>query len=189
MGEALFEALRLLAEALTSAGGQFALIGGAAMPVWGHDRSTRDVDAIVLTEPGSEPQQVARIVEALRARGFAHMDRADRARLEDGLLVHAWFPLRPQSVSLRIDLFLAADPHRAEVIRRARPRMVGGCEVPVASCEDLILLKCRAARPVDMADARALVQANSTELDREYLRRWAAALGLADHPWETAAGD
>ena len=94
MGEGMLEALRLLAEALGSVGARFALIGGAAMPVWGHDRSTRDVDAIVLADPGDERGQIQRIVEALRARGFAHLDRADRARLDEGLLLHAWFPLR-----------------------------------------------------------------------------------------------
>lgn len=188
MGEGMIEALRLLAEALDAVGARFALIGGAAMPVWGHDRSTRDVDAIVLADTGDERGQVHRIVEALRARGFAHLDRADRARLDEGLLLHAWFPLRPHPVSLRVDLFMAADAHRVEAIRRALPRKVDGFEVPVASCEDLILLKLTAARPIDLADARALVQANTSGLDREYLRRWADTLGLSNRPWEADPG-
>ncbi|MBI2919451.1 MAG: hypothetical protein HYY18_00035 [Planctomycetes bacterium] len=184
MGGPILEALGILAEALTAIRARFTLIGGAAMPAWGHDRSTRDVDVIVLVNPADEKDWIARIVETLRARGFAHMDRADRKRLDEGLLLHAWFPLRPNPVSLRVDIFLAQDPFRAEAIRRARPRKVDGFEVPVASCEDLVLLKCKAARPIDLADARALVEANTAQLDREYLGKWAEELGLTERPWE-----
>ncbi|MBI3272734.1 MAG: nucleotidyl transferase AbiEii/AbiGii toxin family protein [Planctomycetes bacterium] len=187
LSEHLLEALRLAAEALAGVGAKFALIGGAAMPAWRHDRSTRDVDIVVVVEAGREAALAERIAHAVRERGFAHHAGADRRRLEEGLLLHAWYPLRPQAISLRLDLFLATDAHRAETIRRARPRRMDGFEVPVSTCEDLILLKCRAARPIDLADARALSELNAERLDRGYLERWADLLGLAERPWRPAS--
>ena len=52
--------------------------------------------------------------------------------------------------------------------------------MPVAWCEDLILLMLAAERPIDLADARALIAVNRTDLDLQYLRSHAAGLGLLE---------
>jgi hypothetical protein len=66
-----------------------------------------------------------------------------------------------------------------EIVDRAVVRSVDGFSVRVASCEDLILLKLAAGRPIDLADARELVEINREKLDMKYLESRAQTLGLA----------
>jgi predicted nucleotidyltransferase len=167
---------------LEAAGVPFALIGGAALPAWGRIRATADADILLCMERGSSESEagLVRLVGALRVEGFAHHDRADRKRVGGFLILHFWFPIRSQGVSVRLDLLCSDDASHREVLRRAVRRRIDGLTVPVASCEDLVLLKLRAGRPIDTADARALLAINRGELDGRYLESRAAALGLGD---------
>lgn len=153
------------------------------MPAWFHERSTRGLDLLVLVSQSEERAEADRIVQALREHGFAHQTRVDRRRLEDGLLLHAWYPLREISMAIRVDLFLCTGGFRAEAIRRAVRGTVGGIEVPLATCEDLILLKCLAGMAIDTLDARALAEKNRAKLDLECLDRRARELGIVERPW------
>lgn len=180
----LLDAIRESVQALRSLGLEYALIGGAAMPSWGHVRATRDLDLLVLVGPDA-PGMVDRIAGAFRERGFASHPRADRHRLEDGLLLRAWFLLRPQPLSLRVDLLLIESGFHARVIARAMTTEIDGTEIRVATCEDLILLQCFAGRPIDRVDSTELVAINRKDLDVEYLEAAAAELGIQDRPWKS----
>lgn len=63
---------------------------------------------------------------------------------------------------------------------RGVARRIDGFTVPVASCEDLVPRKLAAGRAVDLADAEALLAINAPSLDREYLERQAARMGLRE---------
>lgn len=173
-GERLLQALESAVRALDARGLRHALIGGAALPVWGRIRATADAD-LLMSATGSNPQEV---IDALRQAGFAHMERADRRRLGDKLVLHFWFPLRDLGLSLRVDVIASEAPWIEEVLQRAVLRRVDGFEVRVASCEDLILLKLEAGRAIDLADARELCAINMAQLDRAYLEGRADARGL-----------
>ncbi len=158
----------------------YALVGGAAMPAWGRVRATADADFLVFLEPGSQPheQRLRVAIDAFRSAGFAHLERADRRQIEDKCILSFWYPVRPHGYSVRLDLIVVSDPTYREVVDRAVVRSVDGLSVRVASCEDLILLKLAAGRPIDLADARELVELNRATLDVDYLESRAQALGL-----------
>jgi hypothetical protein len=62
-----------------------------------------------------------------------------------------------------------------------------GKQVPVATPEDLILLKLSAYRLIDQADAVELMRIHSQTLDQAYLESWADRLALAPRLRETRA--
>ncbi len=78
------------------------------------------------------------------------------------------------------DFILADDRYKQESLGRAVPLPWEGAEIRVASPEDVILLKLLAGRDQDRVDARNIVRTRSDSLDRKYLERWAAELGLSD---------
>ena len=119
-------ALHAAVEALEDSGVPFALFGGAALPVWGRERGTRDADFIV---PVTGDDEAERLVEAMRNAGFAHHRRADRRLLGELLVLHFWYPLRDVGLSLRVDLvFSAVESDAARILEeKFAPR------VPVVS--------------------------------------------------------
>ena len=191
LGDSLLAALEAAANALAAAGIRHALVGGAALPAWGRIRATGDADVLISAGLGS-PEITARlqeIVAALRGGGFAHLDRADRRRIEDKTVLHFWFPLRPQGISVRLDLIAGEGPEYDELLDRAVRRKINGFDIPVASCEDLILLKLAAGRAIDLADVQELLKINGPNLDRIYLRSRAASRRLEkklEEAWKAA---
>ena len=73
---------------------------------------------------------------------------------------------------------VADDALFAQTVARARPALLGGVAVRVATLEDLLLMKLDAGRPLDLDDAIAIKDAAGTSLDRAYLRDAGARLGL-----------
>ncbi len=179
---AVLLALEAASVALTSAGVRHALVGGAALPAWGRIRATADADVYLGVEDDRESRErlVSTLVGVLRAAGFAHLERADRRRVEQMWILHFWFPIRDQGFSIRLDLIVDAGPAAEEILSRASLRKVNDFHVPVASCEDLVLLKLAAGRPVDLADVQALLEANRETLDMGYLESRAASRNLSD---------
>ncbi len=174
------------AEAFESLGQPYCMIGGMALPAWGRLRFTHDVDFLLLAGAGSSPQLAGEVIRALRERGFAHMERADRKRIEGKLILFFYYPVKESGLSIRVDAILAEGPFNARVLDRRVRRRINDHETWVASCEDLILLKLAAACPVDLADAKALVTRNATTLDRAHIASWSAQLGL-DALWAEAS--
>ncbi|MBI4604252.1 MAG: nucleotidyl transferase AbiEii/AbiGii toxin family protein [Planctomycetes bacterium] len=189
--ETILTALEAASRALSESGARYALIGGAALPAWGRTRATADADILVglggSAEQGASAQ--AAVVGALRAAGFAHLEKADRRRIEDKVVLHFWFPLREQGYSIRLDVIAAGGPEYEEILSRASPRKVNGFSVPVASCEDLVLLKLAAGRLIDRVDVQELLAINKDSLDRTYLETRAARRNLAkelEEAWKQA---
>ena len=83
-------------------------------------------------------------------------------------------------MELQVDVLLAeSEYHRHALTRRVPVHLPDmPIEVYVLTCEDLILHKLLAGRIVDRADCIALIVANRTAIDREYLARWSNQLGV-----------
>jgi hypothetical protein len=139
----------------------------------GRIRNTRDCDILAILE------DVEPIREALRRRGFSHLDRADRHSLDDVVLFRFWYPVAQSGFSLSVDLQSGGTDLHRSILERACPVSFLGLGVRVATREDLILLKLSAWRPIDRADAIDLLQANGS-LDQTYLERWASRLSLVE---------
>ncbi|MEX2316662.1 MAG: nucleotidyltransferase [Pirellulales bacterium] len=80
--------------------------------------------------------------------------------------------------SLDVDLFLSSSEFQQEVLKRKRLVEVEGRKLWLVSPEDLILLKLLADRPRDLVDV-ADVLFMQGQLDVQYMRHWAAELGIA----------
>lgn len=149
-----------------------AIIGGAAMVLRVRPRPTFDVDLVVK----ATKKDVDAILETARGLGLTLVDDPVARELADEGLVQLDGP-EGAGESLGADLIFADSAFLERVIERAT-RVDGPFDVPVATPEDLLLLKLEANRPVDVDDALAIKDAFADALDRDYLRVQGELLGL-----------
>lgn len=141
---------------------KFCFIGGLANLEWGRLRLTNDVDLSLLTGFGGEEIFVDTLLERYRprradARAFALANRVLLARSAEGL---------------PIDIALAALPFEARVVERGAPReLTPGVNLRLCSAEDLVILKCFAAREQDWIDVEGVIIRRKGEFDRALVRR------------------
>jgi hypothetical protein len=139
------------------------VIGGVAASLLGRPRLTRDVDALVMLEPGLWESFLSRG----REFGFAPR-RADAlafARRYRVLLVgHT-------PSGLNADISFGGLPFEEETITRSVRMKLWGLNLPLPTPEDLLIMKAVAHRPVDLLDAEAILAAHP-ELDRRRVRSW-----------------
>jgi len=170
------EVLRSLEAALREAGARWYLFGAQAALVHGAARLTSDVDATVLWDV----DDVEPLVAALDRRGLAlrpvPVDFIGRTRV---------VPLVHRSTSMQVDLVLGGPGLEELFASRAVPRALDGVTVPVATAEDLLVMKVLAGRPKDLDDVRALLSSNRDRLDlghvRTVLGELEQALGRGHH--------
>jgi hypothetical protein len=153
----LLPILRVLRDADVS----FVVVGGVAVVLQGHPRSTVDLDLVI----DLAPDNVRRAMEVLTDLGLTPRVPVDAADFADPAVRAGWIQHRnltvfslhdPDDPRREVDVF-AEEPMPFEQLRaRARLVEVEGVEVPVASRRDLIALKRTAGRPQDIADIEAL---------------------------------
>lgn len=154
------DVLRDLGAAIRDAGARWYLFGAQAALLHGASRLTADVDATVAWDrPDTRP-----LLDALRARGFelrpAPPDFIERTRVVP--LVHG--------TGIQTDLVLGGPGLEELFLARAVDRDVEGVRVPVATAEDLVAMKILGGRAKDLEDVRALLAANSGQLDLAHIR-------------------
>ena len=175
-GDLVLAALRRILAALRGLKLDPVLVGGLGIQAWGRIRQTKDVDLLVATgEPDRE-----RVFAAAEAQGLARDPVKPVVVLERTTILRLAFTDPKFGIAIRVDLLEASSGYLAEVAGRGRPARVFEEDLRVASCEDLILMKLMAGRPIDRADAADLVSVNRSALDRAYLDSQAARLGLKD---------
>jgi predicted nucleotidyltransferase len=90
--------------------------------------------------------------------------------------------LRHDGTRVPIDLSIGFLPFEEEAVRRALPMKARGLEIPVATPEDLVILKAIAGRPRDIVDIEGLLAANP-RIDRNRVRSVTAIFaGLLEAP-------
>lgn len=157
----LTEALRAVSAWLTAAKVDFAVVGGVAASLHGKPRVTKDVDVVALADDATW----GGLVTVAAAHGiFPRIDEALEFAKNTRvlLLVH-----RPSKIE--IDLSLGMLPFESELVHRARAVDVGEVRFPLATPEDVIVMKALALRPRDVADIEGIVESNA-ELDLERVR-------------------
>ncbi|MBX3234186.1 MAG: hypothetical protein KIT84_40235 [Labilithrix sp.] len=148
-----------------------ALIGGVAVIARVFVRATKDVDLLVSCPIGG----ARRLLEVARRHGY-DWEEADVDDFLAAGLLRMWGPPSRQE-GLGLDVLLTDSPFNEDVVRRATLVEVLGSNVPVATPEDLLLMKLEANRPVDLDDAIAIKDGVGARLDMAYLRAQADALG------------
>lgn len=154
----------------------FAVIGGVAASLHGKPRVTKDVDVVALAEDDTWLDLVDDAKQwGLRPRIPDAIEFAKVTRVL--LLIHD--PTR-----IEIDLSFGMLPFEAELVGRARLRKIRRVTFPVASAEDLLVMKALAMRPRDIADIEGILQSvHSLDLARvrATLAQLSAALESEDH--------
>jgi hypothetical protein len=159
---------RELSEVLEEVGLAAVLIGGAAVNVYERPRYTKDVDLTVAPDAA----KIKALVAALVSRGFTPM-REQGAMQPSG---PDFVQLARQETADRIDVIAAKTPYQELVIARASN--AHGQWLPVATPEDLIILKLIAGRSNDWRDAEGLARHNP--IDWPYVEHWAQVWQIND---------
>ncbi len=154
------------------------MIGGSvASSIYGEPRTTRDIDIVVEVTSDS----LASLFAGLD-RSRMHVDEPPR---DQPVLAGQVYNLLDTHGGWKADLVVrkARSFSVNEFARRVR-RDVLGTAAMVASAEDVLLTKLEwsqvsgSSRQID--DARGIVTVQGDRLDFEYLRRWAAELGVVE---------
>ena len=151
---------RVLA-ALNDTGVRYLVVGGVAVVLHGHLRTTADLDLVIALEADN----AARTIGALEGLGFRprapvaardYVDPSNRAAWisEKGLKVFSLWS--PEVRGIEVDLFVEEPFDFEEAYARRVEVDLDTTFATVASLDDLIGLKRSASRPIDLADLDAL---------------------------------
>jgi len=170
MRSPLAKALAALARVLERQGVTWYLFGAQAALLYGAARLTADVDVTV--DLGD--RETVELVRALERARF----RLRIRNIGDFVATTRVVPLVHTPSGMPIDIVLAGPGLEELFFKRRRRRMVDGVRVPVASPEDIIVMKVLAGRGKDDDDAVAILAARP-RLDVTLIRRTLAALEAA----------
>ncbi len=160
--------------ALNAARVRYLVVGGVAVVLHGHLRTTMDLDLVIELEP----ENVRQALEALAGLGlqpivpvpmtaFADPETRESWIREKNMVVFSlWHPSRP---TLKIDVFVSEPFDFGATYERAVRVDLGRTEATVVALDDLITLKREAGRPQDIADVESLArlrQGSASEGDR-----------------------
>jgi len=156
-----------------SSGFPVAVAGGLALSYWGHPRSTQDVDLAIVAD------KIDRLTVAISAAGLRGKSPEP---LELGIFRLLQYEFDPADVlvTVEVDLMVSGSEYYSAIAQRFVSGNISGVTTPVKvmSREDLILHKLYAGRMIDLADVQQLMEIHTGELDRQYLIKWATALGI-----------
>ncbi|MBI4161016.1 MAG: hypothetical protein HY509_01050 [Acidobacteria bacterium] len=176
------EALLTVVRQLDSLGVPYMVTGSLASSHHGRPRATHDADLVI--EP--TPESLDGLVRGLAEAGFY----VDAAGAREALRLERQFNVVEMRSACKIDLIIRKDrPFSQEEFRRRREtELMEGVRVVLATPEDTILSKLEWARKSGESEKQLYDVAGiigvTTDLDREYIARWAKDLGVLDL-WET----
>ena len=145
--------------AMNKLGLRWYLFGAQAAHVYGSRRATDDVDVTV--ELGHVSRSA--LLDALAETGF----RLDITE-PDFLRKTPVFPIVHVATGLDGDVVLAASGLEQSILDRVTHYSLNGVDVPVATVEDMIIMKIFAGRPRDMVDVSIMLPANP-QMDVDYV--------------------
>jgi hypothetical protein len=144
------------------------LFGARAAILYGVARLTADVDVTVRLRESTTGGMLA---DALERCGF-------RLRIADAEFVARTrvMPFVHEATGLPLDVVLAGPGLEDQFFAGAVVRDIDGVRVPVASAEDVVVMKLLADRPKDQEDIVAIAAAQGDALDEGGVRRTLIAL-------------
>lgn len=167
-------ALRRVIELLTRSGIPYMLTGSFAASYHGRPRATHDADLVIDPEGGHFDD----FLRELEAAGFYVSQVGARAALRQ----RRQFNVIDIETAAKIGLIIRKDrPFSAEEFSRRQVVAWGTLDMTIVSPEDAILSKLEWSQKGDserqLRDAAGVLELNPT-VDRAYIARWAAVLGV-----------
>ncbi len=146
---------------LNEAGVRYIVVGGVAVVLHGHLRTTADLDLVVELSPDNALKAVEALVglgyrprAPVSADEFAREDaRRDWIATKGMTVFSMWHPARP---GLEVDLFVALPFDFDEVYARALAVPLDTVTATVIGLADLVAMKRLAGRTQDLLDVEAL---------------------------------
>jgi hypothetical protein len=177
MPSPVVEALRDIEVALSGLELRWYLFGAQAAIIHGAARATADLDVTV--ELGE--RTAAELIGRVRSHGFLlRVDEEDAAFIEQCRIL----PVVHSGSSLPVDLVLAGPGLEELFFERVELIEIENQRFPIASAEDVIVMKILAGRARDLEDAEAIVAAKGSRLDfihiEDLLRKLEQALDQSD---------
>jgi hypothetical protein len=139
------------------------VIGGLAVALLGRPRATRDIDAMVLLAE----DRWHSFLDAGRRFGFI-------PRIDDALTFarqNRVMLLRHEPSNIDVDISLGQLAYEYEALTRAKKVKISRTNVPLASVEDLVILKAIAHRERDLFDIDGLLEVHP-ELNHRLILHW-----------------
>jgi len=163
----LVDAAQEIVSFLREQGWPCCIVGGLAVPAWGEPRSTADVDICLYTGLGDEQSYIELILERFTPRISDAREFAERSRV---ILVQA-------SNGIGVDIALAWTPFESRMLARATPfEFTASIALPIASAEDVVIMKAFAGRPHDWVDVQGVLVKQRGKLDWSYIQQELSAL-------------
>jgi predicted nucleotidyltransferase len=157
-----------VADLLAEQGVRYAVIGAMAAAVHGVVRASLDADAVVALQV----REAQALRQSLVEEGYeAALRTGDVDDPIPGLLEIK------DSHGNRVDLLLGLRGMDPELMNRTRQVRLAETILEIVGREDFIAMKAFAGGPVDLADARAVIDLDRESLDLELLRRLAQRFG------------
>lgn len=167
--------LQRVAHILEGAGVPYMLTGSLAAAYYATPRATQDIDVVIDTQEVG----IERLVQGFLDTGLY----VDREAALDAWRTHGQFNAIDPESGWKVDLIVRKDRafSKTEFERRERAHLLG-IEVSLASLEDVVIAKLEWARMGDSelqrGDVVRLLERSGEQLDRPYLAKWIAELGL-----------
>lgn len=160
----------------------YMVVGSLASSFHAEPRTTRDIDLVI--DPTAET--LRRFVDSLPADEFY----ADADAAAEAFDRRTSFNLVDRATGWKVDFMVCKDrPFSREELRRRLAVRLLGIDTHVASAEDTIVAKLEWAQQGgsdrQIGDVAAILAVSGATLDRAYLERWIADLGLIE-PWRHA---
>ena len=153
--------IEMVVEALDRARVRYLVVGGVAVVLHGYLRTTADLDLVIQLER----ENVLRAVSALTGLGYRARVPVDPTSFADAetrrkwiqdknlMVFSMWSPAHP---ALEVDIFVEEPFPFDEVYARSLRVRLERIEATVIGLDDLLALKRRAGRPLDVQDVSAL---------------------------------
>ena len=171
MNEPLRMALADATQWLRLQGVDYILVGGLAVAAHGQPRATADVDLMIAVDIS----RALLLVEDLATSPFRPLFD-DIAKVVEASFI---LPLRHRTTNVKVDIAIGLSGFERQAISRAQQLELLGVTLPVATPEDLIIMKVLAGRAQDDQDVRGLAIAQGNRLDWEYCQQVGNELGEA----------
>lgn len=158
----------------------YAITGGFAVSVWGHPRSTNDIDIIVeMTEKNVKP--LVGKIAALKKDIYA-----DEDMVRDAMERKSEFNFIDPDMGIKVDFFVLANNayNKLKIKRAIMQDVFDVTKAYFVSPEDLILGKLLWGKESNSwkqrEDVKTVLRNSKIKLDYNYIRGWAEKQGTSD---------